>query len=191
MTVPFPHFGTKLATALTGALFSSWLALQPIQAAEQLTLHIGAAERSLDVDDLTTFVTTTEVPASLNWYADQFSAEELEELRTLLTTPFDVEPVQVSRFLNTPLGEALLSRLLILFNLPDPDHAVLALRASMVNAAFADGGMTILNMIQEWPLREVPIDFDVALQSMDEAKSPVCRSRGDRTRFTTDGTDRN
>ena len=156
---------TTLAIALT-----TMLVVPSARAAEQLTLVLGVAERSLDVDDLATFINTGEIPRSLRWSANRFSEEQLTEFRELMAKPFDLNPVEVSRFLNAPLGEALLDRLLILFRTTDPETTRKSLRAAIVLAAFEDGGASIINMVRMWPTRAVTLDFNVALEAVDEAK---------------------
>lgn len=161
----------RLAFSIGGMVLTAAAVVQPADAARLLTISVGAAERSLEVEDLATFVRTDEVPRSLNWYVKRFDTEQVDEFRSLLGTKFEIEPLSVSRFVNSPLGNILLERLLVLFRSNDTEATLKALRGALVLAAFDDEeGFTILNVIQKWPLREVELDLNVALDAIEEAE---------------------
>ena len=162
----------RIAAALGGALLTA-ISLGPpsARAARLVTLSLGAAERSIEVNDLVTFVTTDDIPRGLKWYVDRFEPEQVDEFRTLLGTQFEIDPLSTSRFLNGSLGNILLERLLVLFRTTDPDTTLKALRSAIVLAAFdQEEGFSILNIIQKWPLREVELDFNVALDAIEDAE---------------------
>ncbi|WP_017328007.1 alpha/beta hydrolase [Synechococcus sp. PCC 7336] len=169
-----PSWGTQLRScllrSLSGALAASLFTLTAARAAEEVSLHLGGAQRSIDVDDLTVFVTSDEIPDGLRWYARQFNDGQVEEFRELLVTPFEIDPITVSSFVKSQLGEALLKRLLVLFKTNNRDTTFKALRAALVLAAFEEDGLSILNVIEKWPLRQVRLDFNVALKAIDNAK---------------------
>ena len=95
----------------------------------------------------------------------------MDEFRELLGTRFAIDPLSLSRFLNAPLGTILLERLLVLFRSTDPEATLKALRGALVVAAFDDAeGLSILNVLQKWPLREVELNFSVALDAIEAAE---------------------
>ena len=103
-------FGTIVCSLLSAA------AIHPSSlAAERLSIRVGGAQRAIDVDDLSFFVSTGEIPRSLQWYADRLTEQELAGLRDLLKQPLNVTPRTVSTFVNDTAGEALLRRLNGLF----------------------------------------------------------------------------
>ena len=162
----------RIAATLGGALLTAISLSHPsVNAAQLVTLSLGAAERSIEVSDLVTFATSDEIPRGLKWYVDRFEPEQVEEFRSLLSTQFEVEPLSTSRFLNGPLGSILLERLLVLFRTNNPDATLTALRSAIVMAAFdRDEGFSIINVIQKWPLREVELNFNVALDAIEDAE---------------------
>lgn len=162
----------RIIATLGGALLTAISLGHPsANAARLVTLSLGAAERSIEVSDLVTFATTDEIPRGLQWYVDRFEPDQVEEFRSLLSTEFEIEPLSTSRFLNGPLGSILLERLLVLFRTNNPDATLKALRSAIVLAAFdREEGFSIMNIIQKWPLREVELNFNVALDAIEDAE---------------------
>ncbi|MGK7912212.1 MAG: alpha/beta hydrolase [Synechococcus sp.] len=163
---------SRIAAMMGGALLATLsLGHSSAHAARLVTLSLGAAERSIEVSDLVTFATSDEIPRGLQWYVNRFEPDQVEEFRSLLSTEFEIEPLSISRFLNGPLGSILLERLLVLFRNNNPDATLKALRSAIILAAFdRDEGFSIINIIQKWPLREVELNFDVALDAIEDAE---------------------
>ncbi|MEM9535323.1 MAG: alpha/beta hydrolase [Cyanobacteria bacterium P01_A01_bin.3] len=166
------NWRTRIAAAFGGGLLAATsLGLPATHAAQLVTLSLGAAERSIEVSDLVTFANTDDIPRGLQWYVDRFEPDQVDEFRSLLSTEFEIDPLSTSRFLNGPLGSILLERLLVLFRTNDPDTTLKALRSAIVLAAFdREEGFSIINVIQKWPLREVELNFNVALDAIEDAE---------------------
>ncbi|WP_051039758.1 alpha/beta hydrolase [Synechococcus sp. PCC 7336] len=158
-------------------LLSTSLISFPAQSAEEISIRYRVAQRSISVEDLDTFVTTGEIPRSLQWYANRLTEEEQAILRTVLQRPLAVEPNVITTFVRDPAGESLLRRLLVMFWGGLDDEALFkALRASLVLAATDDTGLTIMNFIQKYPLSQVRIDLNVALEAAEDLKKIIIDS---------------
>jgi predicted dienelactone hydrolase len=138
-------------------------------AAETISVTVGPLQRSLDVDDLETFVATGEVPRRLQWYAEQLTDRQLATLRQILQKPFAVDPRVIAKFARLPEGDALLRRLNVLFQTTDPEVTFKALRAALVLAAYDDGGLTAMNAIRQYPLRVIRVDLNTVLKAVSQA----------------------
>ena len=159
-------------------LLSTLLIGSPAQSAEELSIKYGAAQRSISVADLNTFVTTGEIPRSLQWYAERLTEEEQATLRAVLKEPFALEPNIVTTFVKDSLGEALLRRLLVMFYGGPSEEALLnALRSSLVLAVTDEEGFTVMNAIRKYPLTKIRIDLTVALDAAEDLKEILFDTR--------------
>ena len=181
MAAPFFHvltstspYSAKVLSAgllISGIVFGGGLAVTPARAADEISIRIGGGQRSIEVSDLEFFVNTGEIPRSLRWYANRLTDQEITNIRQALAEPLPVEPRVVTRFTSSVIGEALLRRLLVAFwGGPTEDALFRALRSSLTLAAFDDGGMTPMSIIQNYPLSVIRIDLNVGLQAAEDLK---------------------
>ena len=159
-------------------LLSALPIASPAQSAEELSIKYGAAQRSISVADLNIFVTTGEIPRSLQWYAERLTEEEQATLRAVLKEPFALEPNIVTTFVKDSLGEALLRRLLVMFYGGPSEEALLnALRSSLVLAVTDEEEFTVMNTIRKYPLTKLRIDLTVALDAAEDLKEILFDTR--------------
>ena len=143
----------------------------PTHAAESINIRFKAAERALSVEDLETFVTTDTIPRSLDWYADRLTEDQLVTLREILQQPLPIAPTALDSLMDSPLGETVLQRLLVLFwGGPNREALLKALRASLILAAVDGEGLTVMNAIRHYPLTKLRIDMDVAARAIRDLK---------------------
>ena len=162
-----------------GTLLSAFLMAAPVQSAEELSIRYSAAERSISVEDLDTFVTTGDIPDSLQWYADRLTEKQQATLRAVLQKRFNVPLNDVTTFVErSPSGESILRRLLGLFWGGPSEEALLdALRGSLLLAATDEEGLTLMNVIRQYPLTEIRLDLEVGLQAAEDLKKIVIDSK--------------
>lgn len=146
-------------------------------AAERLSIRVSGAQRVLSVDDLEFFIRTGDIPDSLRWYANRLTAEQISELRAVLQKPLEVEPRVVSTFVNDTIGELLLRRLSSLFWGGTQDSNFKALRSALVLAAYDEDGLTLLNAIRQYPLRELCINLGPILSAADDLEDILIESK--------------
>ena len=167
-----------VVSTLACSLLSAIVYNQPTQAAERISIRVRGAQRAVNVADLEFFVTTGEIPRSLKWYADQMTDEEISGLREVLQKQFEVEPRVVSTFVNDSIGENLLRRLNSLFWGGTTESNFKALRSSLVLAAYDRAeGLTILNAIRKYPLRDLRINLNPVLQAASDLDDILIHSR--------------
>ncbi len=131
------------------------------QAAQKVYASYSALERSISVAALEEYVRTGVVDESLAVYTRYLNPGQLQELRRILQTPIKVNAVAVSQFLYTPQGEFLLRRLgeVIKSESRLEKPAFLALRSALILASAEPGGLTLLNVIREYPSPSIHIDL--------------------------------
>ncbi|MGK7911299.1 MAG: alpha/beta hydrolase, partial [Synechococcus sp.] len=155
---------TSQIPALCCALASAVFISAPPWSADEISIRFGAAQRSISVEDLETFVSTGDIPSSLKWYADRLTVEEQKAIRAILQEPLNVETNVVTTFIDSPIGSSLLRRLLALFwGGPNEEALLKALRASLGLGPFVEGGLTVVNAIREYPGSQLRVDVGGAL----------------------------
>jgi len=149
------HWGRLLGWMIPLVLSGS-----PSSAAERISLSYGLLERSISIETLETFASSTTIPSELRPYTRYFTADQIEQFRTLLSTQFELSPVAISQFLYTDQGEQLLYQLGEVVRTEARLSGSRALRASLVLAAFdPDDGLTPLTMLRYFPLDGIRIDL--------------------------------
>ncbi|MEM6840575.1 MAG: alpha/beta fold hydrolase, partial [Cyanobacteria bacterium P01_C01_bin.120] len=144
-----------------GALFSSLSivsAALPSLAAERVVLSYGSLEIAVSIDSLAAFAREGQVDDNLDAYLRSASIEEREELQAILLAPVEVSPATLSRFLYSASGEVLLQYLGNLIQTDSRLNGFYALRAAVVLAAADVEGLTLLNVLQQFPTPTVRVD---------------------------------
>lgn len=131
----------------------------PTKAAENIFLTYGPVKLTVKVDSLQRFAEQGVVDANLRFYFNLAGAtpEQLQELRRILTTKAELDPLVVSRFLNTDIGEEILTRSGRILGIPWQINGKYALRGAIVSAGLDSQGLTLINF-----LRKLPTDGHVA-----------------------------
>ena len=150
-----------------GSLFGSLsvgLTALPSLAAEQVVLSYGSLEVSIPIDSLEAFAREGQVDDDLDSYLRSTSVEERAELQEILLTPIEVSPATLSRFLYSASGEVLLQYLGNLIQTDSRLNGFYALRSAVVLAAADAEGLTLLNVLQQFPTPTVRVDGPQALR---------------------------
>ncbi|MEA5533293.1 alpha/beta hydrolase [Crocosphaera sp. XPORK-15E] len=123
----------------------------PVKAAEKLLVSYGSLLFSLRIDSLETFAKTGTINEDLGLYLNLVTPEQQAEFRTALTKKANVEPLLVSRFFNTKMGQAILTRTGKGVTIQGGGNGGYALRGAIVSAAFDPEGLTLLNVLKKYP----------------------------------------
>lgn len=127
------------------------LAGPPAMAAESLSFSYGPLIRSLKVSSLETFAKEGTVAEDLGFFLAVVKPEQYPLLRKALTTKAEVDPLIVSRFFNTSIGEDILERLGKAITVLRGGNGQLLIRAAVVNAAFSKDGLSLLSVLEQLP----------------------------------------
>ncbi|MCJ2544459.1 alpha/beta hydrolase [Thermostichus vulcanus] len=158
-----------------GTVFSG---LSQVWGAERLAVFLPPLiEVSLPVEDLAQFAETGTVSRRLDFYLRRLNPEQQAALADLLTRDFNLNPVTVSQFTYSSIGEDLLRRLtLVLHSAGEGEAEFYALRAALIRAAGDPGGFTLVNILRHYPLEKLRIDLDMSIRVVREA-SQLFRQR--------------
>ncbi|AFY67157.1 alpha/beta hydrolase [Geitlerinema sp. PCC 7407] len=160
-----------------GLLPWSLLAAQPSLGAERIYLSYGLLGRSITIKELEIYARTGEITGDLALYGQYAGPERLAQLREVLLTPIGFDAVAVSQFLYSPQGEILLDRLGQVIQSEARQSGFLGLRAALILAAAEPEGMTLLNVMQQFPTPGIRVDLGRSLEFADELSTIVQETR--------------
>ncbi|GAX36110.1 alpha/beta hydrolase [Nodularia sp. NIES-3585] len=126
-------------------------------AAEQVVLKYGIFRESVSVEELSTFAETGELSRSLR-VNFALAQQDPKAIRPYLTTPVNLDLVILDIILNSPIGNVILDDLSQVIHTPSRTADRQALRAALVLSASEDGQVTLLEIIQNYPTRNVEVD---------------------------------
>ncbi|MBR8831258.1 MAG: alpha/beta hydrolase [Chlorogloea purpurea SAG 13.99] len=105
---------------------------------------------SLKVESLEAFARDNIINKDLDFYLQitGLTNQQKIDLRKTIVTKYDIDPIALSRFLNTPTGEQFLERLGVMVSLPGGKNGKYLLRGALVQAALdQENGLSILNVL--------------------------------------------
>ncbi len=146
----------------------------PTVAAERILLRYGPLEFSLRVSSLADYATHGRIAPDLRDFTRQLNDAQVDNLRTILRTRVDLEPLALSQFLYSPQGEVILRQLGELIQTQKGESGFYALRAALILAAAdADEGLTALNVLEKFPLAGLRVNSALALAALNEVSRTV------------------
>jgi len=158
----------RWSVSLTLGLVASVVSALPVESAERVQFFAaGPLEVTLYVEDLEQFAETGEITERFAVYANRLSPEQQESLRSLLNWRFDVDPVMISQFTYSPVGERLLQRAGQIIQTNSFQNGFSALRAAVILAAADEEGCTGINILKQFPLETVQLDYFLTTQVLE------------------------
>jgi predicted dienelactone hydrolase len=152
------------------------LATKPAFAADHIYFSYGAFERSVSIQSLETYAKTGSIEGDLTAYTRYATPDQLEQLREILLTRADINPVAVSQFLYTAQGEVLLEQLGNLIQTEAHLSGFYAIRAALILAAADPEGLTLINVLQKFPTQGVRIEVDRTLSLVSQLERLINQS---------------
>ncbi len=159
------RWGLAAVAGVGGGLLSL-----PGVAAERVEFFYGPFEITVRVDDVQHFADTGEVRGSLRPVARQLDAAQRDGLRGFLNRSFNLDVTTVAELTYSPVGARLLGQLGELIQTDDQRSGFLALRASLILAAADEAGLTAMNILQQFPLETIQLNYAVAQQLLGEGQ---------------------
>ena len=126
-------------------------------ASRRLVIQYGMFGRSIAISDLTNFAETGELSRGWKFFLSVGGVDP-EDIRTGLTQEISVSWRFLDRALNTLPGEFLLYQIGKVLHTPSDRANIQALRAALVFAAANDNRISFLEILQQYPTRQVHID---------------------------------
>jgi predicted dienelactone hydrolase len=142
--------------------------------AESVTLSYGAIERSISVKSLAAYAENGTLSSDLKAYTRYFNDQQLASLRQFLSTRADLSAVAVSQFLYTDQGEMLLERLGNVVRTESNLSGFYAIRSALILAAADETeGLTVLNVLEQFPLTRVRVDLVQTLRIVGDLEELI------------------
>ncbi len=138
------------------------------RAAETILFNFGPLEFTIAVASLEKYAATGHIAPDFRNVASRLNAEQLADLRDLLTQKADLDPVTVAQFLYSPQGEVVLRQLGELIQTQQRVSGFYSLRSALILAA-ADRqtGLTALNVLDKFPVDGLRINSALAFQMVN------------------------
>ncbi|PSB32541.1 alpha/beta hydrolase [Chlorogloea sp. CCALA 695] len=149
---------------------------RPTFAAQRIYASYAALERSISIDALELYAKKGIINDDLAAYAKYAKPQVMQQLRRVLITRVNLEPVAISQFLYTPQGEDLLQRIGQIIQTESRQAGVYALRSALILAAADDEGLTLLNVLRHFPSTSIRVDLRRSLQFADEVEIIINRT---------------
>lgn len=160
--------GLVCVVAVSTALLRMVVMATPVQGATKIYIPYGPLEFSLPIEALEIYATEGKIEPELAFYASYVEPQQLEKLRQVLVTPIDVSPVAIAQFLYSPQGEAILERLGEVIQTKAGQEGFYAIRAALIKAAAKPGGLTLLNVLREFPTYGIRINSARSFEIIEE-----------------------
>jgi predicted dienelactone hydrolase len=122
---------------------------------------------TVEVESLAKYAKQGKVESDLGFFLGFVNEQEQKQFQTALTDPGEIDPVLLSRLLNTAIGEDLLSRLGTVINIPWGIEGKYPIRGALVQAAFEPEGLTLLGFLEKFST-DIQINIDRSLEIASE-----------------------
>ena len=163
-------FSQSVKYRLVSLILSISAVLFPLAArsAERIKFELAPfGQFTIEVEDLKAFVATGETTPELAYYLDRLPSQQRARLSELLSTPLEFDPLAISKFSNSSIGEAAIKNFGKAIKADVEHNGFYALRGAIIAAAFDDEGLTIMNLLEQFPLETVYLNLKVLFQYIE------------------------
>lgn len=151
-------FGKKLTAISLSFLSLGIFNVKTSYSADNIFFVYSPLIASLRVESLEKFAKDGTVNQNLGFYLNlaRVNEQQKAEFRRALTTPVKVDPVLLSRILNTDEAERLLNYFGSVINIRGGSNGKFLLRGALIKSAMEEDGLTLLNV-----LRNLAVDIQI------------------------------
>ena len=133
-----------------------------VVAAEKISFNFfPLGQFDIEIDDLEAFVNEGEISSELAYYLDRLPPEQVAKLPELLSTPLEFNPLSIAKFSNSTIGETVIKNFGKGIRSNPRLNGFLALRSAIIAATFDEEGLTVMNLLQQFPLETIYVDLKV------------------------------
>lgn len=159
---PIFHWQSSLI-AVVGAISLSLIqgATTAVQAAQTVVVRRGTSSQSIPLAELKTLAETGKAPSSLQSYARRLRPQERETILSAFRANFNINPIAVRNFLDTPTGNVLVSALASATSRSDRVGELLV-KSALVSGANAAKGLSLISFMEAYPTAKLEINLDRA-----------------------------
>ncbi|MGB3652263.1 MAG: alpha/beta hydrolase [Rivularia sp. (in: cyanobacteria)] len=164
----FRNLKTRTLVAAFFGLCSSMLTIQPVYSAERIQFFYGPIGSTIELKELEEVAKTGKLKENSSILDNYLNDEELLSLQTLLNTRFEIDVVGISRISYSSAGSELLKRLGQIVQTENSLNGSIGLRAALTLAAADKQGLTVMNVIRQFPLKTIQINLPLTLKLAKE-----------------------
>ncbi len=173
----FPKQGNwrhRVSTSLSrlmmvGALVAGWMGTAaPAIAAERLVIRLGPIEQSVNVEDLSEFAATGEIPPSLHLYRLFLT----REARYALSNRIYLDPTVSDHLVDDLLRSSSGKRVLELLDIAAPEHIPGQFEVALKAAARQGKGISLVSFLRAFPAKTLTIDASSAIALASQFNLP-------------------
>jgi len=164
----FPAWISSLVWIFSLAICAETIAPQPAQGAERIVVSLPPFTASLDVDALEKFAQDGEVTPELNFYLRRLDKNTIAQLRSALQWHSHASHTSLYRLLRTPMGEDTLKRLGNVIGTTPQRNGWVSIRAAIVGAADTTEGLSLINVLRQFPTRNLHIEAGAIVKLTNE-----------------------
>ena len=148
---------------------STFCVPKPVISAERLVFSLPAlGDFTVSVKSLEDFAQKGKINRDLAYYTQYLDEETINDLQKILQKKFDYDRVTVYRLTNTAMGEAFLKRLGQVIQVERNTNGFYALRSSLITAAGDVQGLTLINVLRQFPAQDLRLNTDILRQMVEE-----------------------
>ena len=150
----------------------------PASSAERVTVSIGILSDSIEISSLERYARTGEVTPDLFDFLRFVPIEQRSQFRSALSARAEIGPIPIDKFLYSPQGEVLLDRLGQVIQSEARQPGFFAIRAALILAAAdQENGLTLLNVLKQYPTSGIRISIGRSLEIARELNGLVRQSQ--------------
>lgn len=129
----------------------------PVLAAEEVIFTYGPANQSVSIEELEKFAQTGDLSPSLQ-FLFKYSKQNPETVRSALNKTLPANQILISNIFNTTIGESVLDQTSQLLHTKSHRSSREALRSSLIISAQGDNEISLLELLQNYPTKQVYLD---------------------------------
>ncbi|ACK65278.1 protein of unknown function DUF1400 [Rippkaea orientalis PCC 8801] len=130
-----------------------------VRAADQVILKYSILRESVSVPELSTLAKSGQVSPSLKGYL-KLANKKPDDLRRALNQNVDVDPVFLSKILNSFAGNIILDQLGQILHTPSKKASRESLRGALVTSAVSDRNIKVIEILENYPTSDLHVDGD-------------------------------
>ncbi len=165
---------TIIFTGILASLGTLTMNLKPKPSfgAERISFSLPVlGEFYISVNSLELYAREGTITPELEFYTKRLKPETVKRLRQALQKQFDVNPTDVYRMTNIPMGKRVLRQLGEVVSTHRERNGLYAIRSALILAAADSEGLNLINFLRYFPTQEIRLNAKSIFSLLNEAKN--------------------
>ena len=141
----------------------------PTYSAEQIRFwYAPFGEFTIYINDLEQFAKEGKQSDRLSFYLSKLTQQQQTQVREALSTRYNISHVAIAGLTYSAVGEILVRRLGGILQITPELNGFSALRSTLILSAASDQGLSMINLLQRYPVPIIYLDLPKALRAYGE-----------------------